>query len=76
MLDQYVPSLKRYKAIALDVGLQDNLLTSNRELDALLTQAGVTHTFETYEGDHNSRVAVRFDTKVLPFFSSQLAFSK
>ena len=43
------------------------------QLDALLTQEGVNHTFETYEGDHNSKVPVRFDTRVLPFFSNQLA---
>ena len=30
MLDQYVANLKKYKAIALDVGLQDNLITSNQ----------------------------------------------
>jgi hypothetical protein len=35
---------------------------------------GVTHTFETYEGDHNSRVKERFETKVLPFFSNNLTF--
>jgi enterochelin esterase-like enzyme len=74
MVDQYVPNLKKYKAIALDVGLQDGLLATNQQLEALLTEAGVNHTFETYEGDHNSKVAVRFDTKVLPFFSNQLSF--
>ena len=74
MVDQYATNLRRYKAIAMDVGLQDNLLTTNRELDALLQQAGVKHTFETYEGDHNNKVAERFDTKVLPFFSNQLSF--
>jgi enterochelin esterase-like enzyme len=75
MLDQYVPSLKSYRAIAMDVGLQDSLLNSNRELDALLSKFSIAHTFETYEGDHNSKVAERFDTKVLPFFSRQLTFS-
>lgn len=75
MVDQYVPSLKQFKAIALDVGLQDNLLASNQQLDALLTRDSIVHSFETYEGDHNSKVAVRFSTKVLPFFSNQLAFT-
>jgi enterochelin esterase-like enzyme len=74
MIDQYIPSLKKYKAIMLDVGLQDGLLASNQELDAQLQQAGVAHGFETYEGDHNSKVAVRFDTRVLPFFSQHLSF--
>jgi S-formylglutathione hydrolase FrmB len=74
MLDQYVPSLKKYKAIAMDVGLQDNLITSNRVFEEALTRFGVQHTFETYEGDHSSRVAQRLEEKVLPFFSHQLSF--
>ena len=32
MLDQYVPNLKKYKAIAIDIGLQDTLIASNRLL--------------------------------------------
>ena len=74
MLDQYVPNLKKYKAIAMDVGLQDNLITSNRVLEEALTRFGVAHTFETYEGDHGNRIPQRLEEKVLPFFSQQLAF--
>lgn len=74
MVDQYVGSLKKYHAIAMDVGLQDNLLTTNRQLDALLSQSSVAHSFETYEGDHNNRVPERFETKVFPFFSKNLTF--
>jgi S-formylglutathione hydrolase FrmB len=76
MLDQYVPSLKKYKAIAMDVGLQDNLITSNRVLDEALSRFGVRHTFETYEGDHNNRIPQRLEEKVLPFFSNALAFDQ
>jgi enterochelin esterase-like enzyme len=75
MVDQYVPNLKMYKAIMMDVGLQDGLLGSNREMDASLTQLGVTHTFETYEGTHMSRVPQRFEGQVLPFFSQHLSFT-
>ena len=74
MLDQYVFSLKKYKAIALDVGLQDSLLASNRLMDEALTRFGVVHTFETYEGDHGNRVPQRLEEKVLPFFSNVLSF--
>jgi len=74
MLDQYVPNLRQYKAIAMDVGLQDNLITSNRVFEEALTRFGLTHTFETYEGDHSNHVADRLEQKVLPFFSQQLAF--
>jgi enterochelin esterase-like enzyme len=74
MLDQYVSNLKKMKAIALDIGLQDNLITSNKVLVDALTRFGVAHTFETYEGDHGNRIPQRLEEKVLPFFSKQLSF--
>lgn len=74
MVSQYVPQLKKYRAIALEVGLQDSLLRTNQQMDALLTAQGVPHTFETYEGDHNNRVPQRIEEKVLPFFSNNLTF--
>lgn len=43
-------------------------------MDAALTNAGVPHHFETFEGDHNGQVRLNFETKVLPFFSDELAF--
>ena len=72
MVDQYVPSLNEYRAIALDVGNADPLGADNVRLDAALTRLGVEHAFEQYEGDHGNRVRERFATKVLPFFSRQL----
>jgi S-formylglutathione hydrolase FrmB len=72
MVDQYVPSLKRYRAIALDVGNADPLRADNLNLDAALTRLRVPHEFEEYEGDHGNRVTERFVSKVLPFFSQQL----
>jgi S-formylglutathione hydrolase FrmB len=75
MLDQYATNLKRYHAIHFDVGLADNLLGINRQLDAALTQAGIAHMFETYDGDHNSKVSERIEAHVLPFFSTNLAFN-
>ncbi len=72
MVDQYVPSLKRYRAIALDVGNADPLRADNVNLDAALTRLRVAHRFEEYEGDHGNRVRERFASKVLPFFSEQL----
>ena len=74
MLEEHAGALKQMKAIQMDVGLQDGLLATNRDMDEALKAAGVAHTFETYEGDHNGKVPVRFDTRVLPFFSNQLSF--
>lgn len=73
MVDQYVPNLKQYHAIAMDCGLQDGLITNNKDLDEALMRLGVTHTFETYEGNHTNRVPERFEKKVLPFFSENLS---
>ena len=67
-------ALKKMKSITMDVGLQDNLVTTNRELDQLLNDLGVKHSFETFEGDHNGKVPERFNTKVLPYFAAQLEF--
>jgi len=75
MLDQYSSNLKKYKAIMLDVGLQDTLLASNRDVDESLTRLGVPHTFETYEGDHGNHIKDRWELKVLPFFSNNLSFT-
>jgi S-formylglutathione hydrolase len=74
MIDQYVTNLKKYRAIMGDVGTQDGLAASNRQLDQIMTDFGVTHTFETYDGDHTNRVKERFEQKVLPFFSVNLQF--
>jgi enterochelin esterase-like enzyme len=71
-VDQYGQSLKSYRAIAMDVGDQDNLAASNKLMDESLTRLGVMHTFEVYEGNHGNRVKERFETKVLPFFSEYL----
>jgi len=76
MLDQYVPNLKKMRAIALDIGLQDTLIASNQVFVQALTRFGVPHTFETYEGDHGSRISQRLEEKVLPFFSNNLSFEQ
>jgi S-formylglutathione hydrolase FrmB len=72
LLDQYTYNLRRYTAIQLDVGTEDGLLASNQSLHEKLTAANVPHTFETYAGDHNNRVAQRLRENVLPFFSRHL----
>jgi len=74
MVDQYVPALKRYAAIAIDVGDMDGLAASNRDLDAALTRLDVPHTFEVYEGDHGNRVAARFAAEVMELFGDTLVF--
>lgn len=74
MLDQFVPNLKTLHAIAIDVGDKDGLANSNKELSRMLTDYGITHKFEVYDGDHTNRIAARVENQVLPFFSSELSF--
>lgn len=74
MVDQYVPNLKKYHAIMMDVGDQDTLAGSNKQMDQSLTRLGIVHTFEIYEGNHGNRVKARFESRVLPFFSEHLKF--
>jgi S-formylglutathione hydrolase FrmB len=74
MMEKSGNNLKRYAAVAFDVGTMDNLLETNRQIDAAMTKAGIRHRFETYEGDHNGNIAERIETTVLPFFSTHLAF--
>jgi enterochelin esterase-like enzyme len=74
MVDQYVPNLERYRAIAIDVGDSDPLGADNFRLDSALTRLGIEHEFEEYEGDHMNRVGERFQDHVLPFFSREFDF--
>jgi len=76
MVDQHVPSLKRYRAIAIEVGTRDPFLVLNTQLDQALTRLGVQHKFETYDGDHGSRIKVRFAENLLPFFTANLTPAK
>ena len=75
MVDQYLTSLRKYRAIMLEVGTQDSLAGSNRQLDQSFKTFGISHTFEEYEGDHTNRVPARIEQKVLPFFSNNLSFT-
>jgi enterochelin esterase-like enzyme len=75
MIDQYIPNLKTYRAIGMDIGTKDGLLAANKELELAMTRFGVVHTYEEYDGDHTNRRAERVETKVLPFFSNALSFT-
>jgi enterochelin esterase-like enzyme len=71
-LDQYVGSLRRYRAIAIDVGDQDRLREGAGRLHEALDMYGIAHRFEVYPGTHTSRVADRFQNHVMRFFGESL----
>src|SRR5579884_184281 len=74
MIDQYIDSLRRYRAIAMDVGDQDGLRFDMIKLHQVLDNYGIANGFEIYHGTHTSHVAVRFQNHVMPFFSTNLCF--
>lgn len=74
MLDQYVFNLRRYPAIAMDVGDEDGFRIDAAELHRRLTDSGVNSRFAIYPGDHGNRIGQRFETHVLPFFAETLDF--
>jgi S-formylglutathione hydrolase FrmB len=73
-IDQYIQNLRQYRAIAIDVGDQDNLKVDTGKLHDVLTHYGIKHDFEIYAGTHTSDVAVRFQENVMPFFSRTLSY--
>jgi enterochelin esterase-like enzyme len=72
MLEQYAANLKKYYAVAIEVGTSDTLLASNRQLHEALTRLHVPHAYEEYDGDHTNKVRERIERNVLPFFSKDL----
>lgn len=71
-IDQYIDNLRRYRAIAEDVGDQDGLRFDTQKLHDILDTYGIKNTFEIYHGTHTSAVADRFQNHVMPFFSQNL----
>jgi enterochelin esterase-like enzyme len=73
-IDQYIGNLRRYRAIALDVGDQDSLRTDTGRLHEALDDYGIANSFEVYSGTHTSAVADRFQNHLMKFFSESLCF--
>ena len=71
-VDQYIGNLRQYRAIAIDVGDQDNLRIDAGKLHEVLDKYGIANSFEIYSGTHTSAVSDRFQNHVLPFFSKNL----
>jgi enterochelin esterase-like enzyme len=71
-VDQYIANLRLYRAIAMDVGDQDNLRVDAGKLHDVFDKYGISNSFEIYRGTHTSAVADRFQNHVVPFFSTHL----
>ena len=76
MVDQYIPNLRTFSAIAFDAGDRDTGIAETvRTLDQVLSGYGIAHEFEIYAGDHVSGIEERLETHVLPFFGKHLKFN-
>jgi enterochelin esterase-like enzyme len=68
MIHQHIPNLKRLKAIGMDAGTKDvGISAATKQLDQMLTDYGIAHFYESYDGDHLNRIAERIQTKMLPW---------
>jgi S-formylglutathione hydrolase len=75
-MDQYRANLLKLHAIAFDAGNDDipSVMTGEKEFHKALSLEGIPHSYETYRGNHINRLKERLEKKVLPFFSTNLAF--
>jgi enterochelin esterase-like enzyme len=74
MVHQYVPAMRSFTAIGLEVGTADGGLKDTTAMHEVLNGYGIKHVFETYDGNHTNRIVERFETKLMPFFSNNLVF--
>ena len=76
MIKTHLEQLKQLRGFMFDVGTSDQLVApaALAAMDSELTRVGVTHTYETYDGDHTNRIAARLAARLLPFFSRTLDF--
>lgn len=73
MLSQYVYNLKSYKAIGMEIGTKDGLITDNSKLNDLLTEYGIKHSYTTFDGGHADKFAQRVRVGLIPFMVDHLA---
>ncbi len=73
MVDGDAANLRRYYNIAVNVGTRDAALAMNRRLHDAMTRLHIAHYYEEFDGAHADMAAERIATRVLPFFSRNLA---
>ncbi|MEE8046395.1 MAG: alpha/beta hydrolase-fold protein [Dehalococcoidia bacterium] len=78
MVEDYIEALKQLRGLRFDSAFEDeysHIPSTSREFSAVLTEHGIEHTFEMYNGDHRNRLwgnQGRLYTEMLPFISSLL----
>ena len=75
MIAPYVTNPTKYHSSLGAVGTADSLAAANRHREQIFIALGGERTHSRLAGNHTNRVIQRIEMKVLPFFSSSLAFS-
>jgi len=78
MAEEHVDELRALRGIRFDSAFEDeftHIPETNRRMSRKLTELGIEHTFEMYNGDHRNRLngfLGRLGTEVFPYFSALL----
>lgn len=73
MLEKNASNLKKYYAIAIEIGTKDPFLAPNRQLHEAMMRLHIPHYYEEFDGDRTSNSRERIERNLLPFFSKNLA---
>ncbi|MBO9574762.1 MAG: esterase [Sphingobium sp.] len=73
MLSQYVQNLKTYSALGIEIGTKDGLIVDNKKLDGLLTQYGLKHSYQEFDGGHADKFSERVRVGLIAFMEKNLA---
>ena len=76
MVAPLLPNIVRLNGIFIEYGAQENfthIVFGAQELSRRLTQAGVSHTLDVFQGDHVNHIEERLREHMLPWMSQQIA---
>lgn len=74
MVVPLLPDILQLRAIFIEYGAQENfthIVAGAQELSQRLSQAGVSHTLEVFQGDHIDHLTERISDHLLPWVSKQ-----
>lgn len=76
MVFPYLPNIARLRGIYIEYGAQENFShigLGAQELSQRLSQAGISHTLEVFQGDHANHILERIGGHLLPWASKEIA---
>jgi hypothetical protein len=75
LIRSHTGNVRSLRGICFGWGKEEiNEIEQAQIISQVLTDLGIPHVFETYEGGHNDNVPGRIETRILPFFAEVLAF--